>query len=460
MNGENYNCKNENYKIIDVKNLSILLLLLYVGFFATSCRQNSLKFNERELAQQVIIQEKEKLEAERLENEKLLAESLASKAGKPLYKEDRSVDPANPPVIIDFSKEIPSKEIKLSDIGIKVSYIVLRIPDDSLYFLWGAWINFTSNRIIINNNLGIHSFNTDGQYIETIAKNYVDAPRNIDPEKPFSGFFPRETFQGAWINHVGTSGSTVFYKYTDYPGEKVSLLKHNTENGSQNILVPQASETVSPATYAKGEVIETGREVSGTAAQGLSNTNILPLSDKSYANIRSGVTSFKKNGTLMVTFNLAGDTLCKFTQYEYLKSPVTSSLIRSFSNSTWSFGNLTTIKWAFNDTVFRIIPPNRLIPTYIFNMGKYKMSVDDWLHINSSLDGKIKITEILENQKFLFIQYDFYTPGIKNPPSEYAIYKKNTNELIRVEFTEKRNKMYDFISSPVPMWASGFENDP
>ena len=61
-----------------MKNLSILFLLLYMGFGTSSCKQNSLKMNERKLVREVLLKEHEKQEEKRLEDERLLAESMAS----------------------------------------------------------------------------------------------------------------------------------------------------------------------------------------------------------------------------------------------------------------------------------------------------------------------------------------------------------------------------------------------
>lgn len=435
-----------------MKQLSILLLMSLLLIFSFSCRYNRMKISEKALAKEILFQENQKKERERIALEKQLSDTLANIHAGYLYKEDRSVDPVHPPVILDFSKEIPVRELKLSDIVSKVSYIVLQVPDDSLYFLETPDINFTSNSIILNNNMGILRFSRDGRYIETICKNTFDVPRNIDPGRPLSIYLSKETFRGAWRNHVETAGNTVFYKYTDYPAEKVSLLKFSLAGSSHNILVTQTSDTGTPVTYSKGDVIATGKEAIRSGTPGLSSINILPVSDNCYAGIISGLEKYAKNSTLMVTFNSEGDTLCKFKQYEYLKTPITSSVVRTSSNSTWHFGQITTLKWAFNDTVFRLIPPNRLIPVFVFNFGEKKVTAEDWLHVNNPVEGKIRIGEILENQNFLFIQYNYGPSGIKQI-TERALFDKSKNELFRfTKNDEPKNKKYNF-------WINSLENN-
>jgi len=435
-----------------MKSKVIHSVLILMTVLSGSCRNNSLKTSEKKLANEINIQEKKNQEDERIALENQIPDTLINIRKGFQYKEDRSVDPVHPPKVIDFSKNIPIKEFKLGDFASKVSYLVLQVPDDSIYFLWGGLLNFTSNSIIVNNNLGIQRFARDGEFKETICKNTFDAPRKIDPEKPFSGFFPKETFRGAWANHVQTAGNTVFYKYTDYPSEKVSLMKFSTLGNNQNLFAPETSETSTQETYARGDLILTGKAALRSGSPGLASTNILPVSENCYAGITSGLNAFKKNSTLMVTFNSKGDTLCKFKQYEYLKTPVTSSVIRSFSNTTWDFGKTTTIKFAFNDTVFRLIPPNRLIPVFVFNFGEKKVTADDWLHVNSQVEEKIRIGEILENQDFLFIEYHYGPSGIKQI-TERALFDKSKNELFRFsKNNELTNEKFNY-------WINSIENN-
>lgn len=229
-------------------------------------------------------------------------------------------------------------------------------------------------------------------------------------------------------------------------------MKFSTSNNNQSLQVAMSPETSFPETFARGDLISTGKEAVRSGSPGLSSIDVLPVSNNCYAGITSGLIAFKKNSTLMVTFNSKGDTLCKFKQYEYLKTSITSTVIRSYSNSTWHFGMTTTIKWAFNDTVFRLIPPNRLIPVFVFNFGEKKATAEDWLHVNSPVEGKIRIGQILENQDFLFIQYNYGPSGIKQI-TERALFDKSKNELFRFSKNdEPKNKKYNF-------WINSLENN-
>jgi hypothetical protein len=426
----------------------LILLIVIIG----SCRNNRLKTSEKELAKEINTQEQKNQEAERIAMERQVPDTLVNISTGFQYKEERSVDPSHPPKIIDFTKEIPAIEFKLGDLTSKIRYLVLQVPDDSLYFLEWPEISITSKSIIVNNNMGIHSFDRDGKFIETICKNTFSVPRDIEPGRPASNFFSKETFIGAWRNHVQTAGNTVFYKYTNYPAETVSLLRFTLENGTQNLQVPQISETGISLTYARGDMIATGKESLSSGTPGLSSTSILAVSDNCYAGITTRLKAFVKNSTLLVTYNLKGDTLCKFKQYEYLKTPITSTVTRTYSNDTWHFGSTTTIKPAFNDTVFRLIPPNRLVPVFVFNFGDKKTTADDWLNVNIPVDDKIRTGQILENQEFLFIEIIYGPSGIKQK-AEIVLFDKSKNKLFRLSKNEVPiNKTYNF-------WINSLENN-
>ena len=162
----------------------VLTLLLL-----SCCNRNPLRTNEKDLVKDLLSGEKQKMESERQALENSEKDSLVDFPAGFRFREDRSVDPANPPVIIDFSGDVPEREVKLSDFGSRIRYIVLQVPDDSSFFSWGSFVHFTEDNIIVNNNFGIQRFDGEGKFLETICKNYVDVPRNGTS----AGFFPRES---------------------------------------------------------------------------------------------------------------------------------------------------------------------------------------------------------------------------------------------------------------------------
>ena len=99
-----------------MKIFNILIILVITIFLNLSCRHNRLKTNEKELTKEINIQENEKKEAERVALEKQKSDTLANLPAGFMYKEDRSVDTANPPVIIDIEGSLDKiNEFKLSE---------------------------------------------------------------------------------------------------------------------------------------------------------------------------------------------------------------------------------------------------------------------------------------------------------------------------------------------------------
>ena len=197
-----------------MKKISFRILIFLMLLIVISCHHNRLKTNEKELAKEIKNQESEIKEAERIASENHVSDTLVKTHGGFFYKEDRSVDLKHPPVVIDFSKEIPVRKFKLSNIASKVRYLVLQVPDDSNYFSEVGVLNITLNNIITSNIFGIQRFSRDGKFIETICKNSFSGKNEIKFDNPLGSFFPIETFRGA-IHGVNTISNKVFYKYSN-----------------------------------------------------------------------------------------------------------------------------------------------------------------------------------------------------------------------------------------------------
>ncbi len=435
------------------------LIILLITVTCTACTlRNNINRNEQKLAAQIKIEEEEKLDEAALnQNQSAIPDSL------PLgfqFREDRSVDPMNPPVIIDFTKDIPMRKMKLSDIAKKITYIRLQVPGDSLFLStnFGGYVSFTNDNIILNNNFGIHRFSPTGEYIEPIVNSSI---KNRKSNRKFLfGYFHIDAYRGAWGNHVSTAGNRIFYKFSDYPNKKVSLFQHELKPGEKTMNFKGVQEISDDGSFTKGELVTSGKVARLSGTPGLASTQIDAVTANCYAGISRGLKAYD-NGVMLATFNLNGDTLCKFIQFDTLETPITSRLIRSISTiESWHYKGLYTFKRAFNDTIFRLIPPNRIVPAYVLNFGKHKISGEDWYHYNGGLNGKIKPETIRETDNFLFMKYRNYSPTSKKLGDEhYALFDKNSNKLFELDFSDEfKNKTYDgpFKDSN---WAAGFEND-
>lgn len=405
-----------------------------------ACNSNRLKTDEKSLAKQILTEEEQLAhEAElRVEREKLLADSIAKLPKGFRFQEDRSIDSNNPPVIIDFTKKIPVKKFNLSEIGKDIQYIKLSIPDDSLYFAphMGGNVAFTTTNIILYNNFGVHSFSPEGEFLETIAQSNV-TNRTFNKQAMF-GYFDKESYKGVWGNHVSVAGDRIYYKATDYLNEKVSLLHYELKPEKQ-LQLPEIKENNSDVSFFKGEQSATGKEGIYSGTPGLASTQILGISSNFYTGVNSHLNA-SENGFMLATFNLNGDTLCKFSQFDKLEHPVTSTTIRSINSIiSWNFKGAFSFMKSFNDTIFRLVPPNRLIPVYVFNFGTQNITDEEWYQTNQELKNKFLITSILENDKYLFLEFRHYDANGKSENYK-AIYTKATHSLTQLPLSDIETK--------------------
>jgi hypothetical protein len=130
-----------------------------------------------------------------------------------------------------------------------------------------------------------------------------------------------------------------------------------------------------------------------------------------------------------------GDTLATFTKLEQIKN-YTKSLKRGTDGGTQYeiHGNLY-FRTNFNDTVFQVIPPNRLQPVYVLNLGKYKVGIQEGVDPDASLEGKIIPQEWAETKNYIFMTFtkDSYdcpnTRKNKSVKIYHAVFSKANHKL-------------------------------
>ena len=148
--------------VLSMRNYLVLILLFSL---LGSCQSNKLKTDEKKLVKK-ILSEEEKLalqEENRLEKEKLLTDSLAKLPKGFRFKEDRSIDLQNPPVIIDIANSLDSiKEIKLSNVASNIEYIRMQaIPDSTIPHDLKFKYYLMDNYIVASNLYGIHLYSSN-----------------------------------------------------------------------------------------------------------------------------------------------------------------------------------------------------------------------------------------------------------------------------------------------------------
>ncbi len=187
-----------------------VILLLFISII--SCRNNRLKTNEKGLTEEIILEEKNNEEAKRIAREKELADTLNKGIKGPIYKEVRSVDPANPPLIIDIEGSLENiHEYKLSEVLSELKYVRIEQPPDSAF---ERDIRFdyylTDDYIIAVNRLGILKYNKDGRFLNTIVKNMFTTDGFL-----IMTFIGASYMQGGgtYYNNISSIGNKLYYTY-------------------------------------------------------------------------------------------------------------------------------------------------------------------------------------------------------------------------------------------------------
>ncbi len=140
---------------------------------------------------------------------------------------------------------------------------------------------------------------------------------------------------------------------------------------------------------------------------------------------------------MLVTYNNKDDTLCQFTDYDRIVNFSHGNYRTHAKLTSYYFDELVTIKTEYNDTVFRLIPPNRLLPVYVINFGEYKVNYMDGLNPDFDLSEKYMLYSIHETNNLLFLRYTKNHDGPTNR-------KKKAVKFYNAIFFKKEGKLYHY----------------
>jgi hypothetical protein len=425
--------------------ISIILgLLLIVNF---GCRQNKMKSNEKELSNEILTQTKVKHEGGITTKENKSPDVSGKYTGSFRKKEIRSVDKQRPIVKIDITGTNQNKrKINLSDISSSIRYIRLQTPPDTslLYdpFFYRNELESTvrtdGEQIIFQGIFGLSRFNMNGDYIEPIYQN-KSGIRVIGNNVMFGG----KDFFGVMPNiPVSLINGNIYYTFQDGPEENEQIIKYKPEN-NKSISSHYQSEIHGLGPILGDTLFNTHRNL----FEGYSW--IYGLGEGTWAGINQKWIA-GKSGSLLVTYGEKGDTICQFTDYDRINN-FTNTVYRQTSELTsYYFKEALTIKQEYNDTVFRLISPNRLLPVYFLDFGKFKVNYMDGLNPDFDLSKKYLLYSLFETNDFLFIRYT------QNNSSPNNI-KKNSVIFYNAIFIKKEGKLFhlpDFSNTP-----QGLNND-
>jgi hypothetical protein len=452
-----------------MKNLPKLIFLLFFLIQNIACHRNRLKINEKELSREIITREKEIDSVDNAANEKKLADTLNRHQGGFRLKENRSVDPAHPPLIIDIAGNLNNiKDINLSDVASTITYIRIEpVPDPTLPVDLKFNYYLMDNYIIARNLYGIHLFSRDGRYIRSVMKNQFTG---VNVKAGSVMFFTDYTMKGGGMS-VWAEGNNLFYNYRNniigqkyimeydcsstqlIPDYKFDPEKPDQISGLGKIAVDlNHGKTEPPKPHSHNGMF------GGPVEFLFSERSEYMLDQHSYA-----VPVYDNN--MMVILNNNGDTLSTFSMLEKLKN-YTKELQRGTDNGTqYEHNGKLCFRPEFNDTVFQVIPPNRLLPVYVLKLGSYKVSKQLGVDPDFKLTGKIIPGDWAETKDYIFMTYTKDDYDCKNTRKKksvkiyHSIYSK-----LNHQFSVINGDPYDYspeilknnFDAGIPVWPSSY----
>jgi len=331
------------------------------------------------------------------------------------YDEIRAIDPAAPPVVIDIVGNLNNKKtFKLSDIASSVRYVILRPPPDASFskvevpsleydLIFDSYgIASDDDHIFINCVNGLFCYSAEGQYLYTVVRNQhqtdSNAPRFVAGTDILSNI---ELINGNLVVQIVGQDRNVQLSFFDVNEMNAQMFFNYQSNEMRNI-------GVKPHYQRRLDIIFRNR-----------HKNFL----------MEAQTIFNNNLTIT---SINGDTLCKFSNYD---QPTIDSImyIRGVGSvpaiNTYRVNGNVMLQIGHNDTIFRVMPPNRLIPAYLLNWGNYKPDLRKFV-AGGDLDGKFVPRSWLETPRFIFIYYVGRLGGTPtNETDHWAIYDKKTKTL-------------------------------
>ena len=336
------------------------------------------------------------------------------------YKESRAVDPAHPPMVINIAnRNLNIRKFNLNDYYNKVRYVKLKHPNAANITSFPR-TRFTEDYIITGNNYGLHCFDKEGSFLYTIETNNMP-----EPDREGRIMFSFSDLKGYYAGRNGinnVNGNYCLYKIMD--DSKCTLCLFDLTR-AERIMTRQL-----PA---------------------VENYSYLSSDNKSIVSYVYDPVRAPKN--LLFTFDLKGDTLCRFPSYHPIPVITGGSYNSPPSPDVYYYDKQLTIRQSLNDTVYRLISPNRLVPAYVLNFGAYGADVPTYFRGN--LSEKLLPDIWKESEQYILFVYlqNRDTPNNRRDGSVqffYSYFDKISRQFYH--FSEKTSTPPEqfFMENPVP----------
>jgi len=429
-----------------MKNFSWFLLIMLLPV-AISCHHNRLRINEKILVKELIAEEKGKESANKADSEKILDDTLNRHQKGLRFKENRSIDPSHPPVIIDIAGNFNNvNEFKLSDLATSIRYVRMEIPADSTF---PRDIKFKcylySDYIVATNPGGILLYSKDGRLISTIVKNKTTGI-SLNAERIYiTGV---NTFIGGgtsvWIN-----GDSLYYIYRNSIAGQEYLMKYglsnksietskqyDAENPDQIIGLGEIAFDMNPS---KKKAVWRGKISPELISWGFPVSYFYQSVGTFFINNKTYAKELERSDKIAV-INNHGDTVNKFTGFEN-------------GMNMWFQKQGKQFLWnGSNDTIFHVISEDRIVPAYIFRMGQYKYSAMEG-EMNQDLTGKIIPDGWAENTNFIFLTLD--KDGLDNQNNR----RSKKVKIFHALFSKQNFKLFIVKGDPIDYSPELLENN-
>jgi len=447
------------------------LFILMIVAITLSCGRNRLKMDEKALIKQISAEEETLAQQEAIRTKQEMNSTNSSlKLPEGIkFKEWRKADPQKPPVEIDIAESLTNiTNKKLSDVASNITYIRFDpVPEQTFprnlkfkYFLM-------DNYIVAANIYGIFLYSKDGKFIRTIVRNQTKGIE-YDEKRNQILIWNDYSLIGGW-NSIWGIGNNLYYNYkNNITGENYIMMFDCSK--AQSTTNPISNSEKEKQITGLGQILidlNHGQTKPPAPREHLGMSTVTPES------IYQDIDVFAPDSTTYINkmwgknmwgiFGRQGDTLTTFSKLEksvdYTKSRETDRGIQYEMQ-----GNLF-FRSNFNDTIFQVIPPNRINPVYVLKLGRYKVSKKEGIDPDFNLSGKIIPQDWAETKSYLFLTFTMdsydcpYNRKNKSVKIYHAIFSKANLQLqvIKSDPTDYSAPILENnIDGGCPVWPQSY----
>lgn len=322
------------------------------------------------------------------------------------------------------------------------------------------------NYIVAVNLYGIHLYDKEGRFLRTIVKNDLTGI-SVDEKRNLILIRDDHTKIGGGTS-VWAKGDNLFYEYSNSITGNNYIMQYDCSQ-NQTLTNPGFDPENPQKLTGLGNVFIdlSDRNTTRQKGRGMWSTNPGSFYGEMsiFSNDKSNYIKKLRGENMMGIFSSHGDTLTTFSKIERVKN-YTKSVARGTDSGTQYEKNGTLFfRTSFNDTVFQVIPPNRLLPRFVLNLGKYKTSMLEGMDPGVSLEGKIIPMDWAETNNSIFLTFskDSYDcPNNRKDKSVkiyHAVYSKQQGKLSIVK-SDPTNYSPDILKNNIdgglPVWPRNY----